>query len=170
MVEIPTDRLFNALFELERRLPAQFALQLRRINGVTHVVTGAIGNKSDEVQVFAFLTAKQTIDRLNQYFDEVNVLPFVKATDIVGFGRLSLVEDQVDGTGVVLHVEPVAHILALTINWQWLTMANVVDKQRDELLGELERTVVVRAIGHDNRHSVSIVIGTNEVIAGSFGG
>ena len=73
-------------------------------------------------------------------------------------------EDEVDGTGVVLDEEPVAHVLALAIDGQRLAMADVVDEQRNQLLRELIGAVVVRAVGNDDGHAVSVVIGTHEVV------
>ena len=73
-------------------------------------------------------------------------------------------KDDVDGTGVILYIEPVAYILSLTINRQRLTMTDVIDEQRYQLLWELIRTIVIRAVGHYHRHTISIVISTHEVI------
>ncbi len=57
-------------------------------------------------------------------------------------------EDNVDRTGMVFYEEPVAHILTLTIDGQWLTMADIVDEERNQLLWELIRTLVARAVGN----------------------
>ena len=73
-------------------------------------------------------------------------------------------EYKVDGTGMVFNVEPVAHVLALAVYRQWLTVTYIVDKQRYQFLRELIRAVVVRAVGHDGRHSVSVVEGTYKVV------
>ena len=66
-------------------------------------------------------------------------------------------ENHVDGAGMVFHEEPVAHVLALAIDRKRLLVADVVDKKRDELFGELVRTVVVGAVRHDGRHAVGVV-------------
>ncbi len=47
-------------------------------------------------------------------------------------------------------------------------MANVVDEQGYQLLGELIRAVVVRAVGDDGRHSVGVVVGSHKVVARSL--
>ena len=74
-------------------------------------------------------------------------------------------EDEVDGAGVVLHEQPVAHILALAIDGQRLAVADIVDKQGYQFLGELVGTVVVRAVGHHHRHAIRVVEGTYEMVA-----
>ena len=73
-------------------------------------------------------------------------------------------ENEVYRTGMVLHIEPVADILSTTIDRKGLAMAYIVDEQRDELLRELVRAVVIRAVGHDGRQAVCIVIGTDEMV------
>ena len=79
-----------------------------------------------------------------------------------------MVEDSVDGAGVVFDVEPVAHVFALTVNGERLAMAYVVDEERDELLGELVGAVVVGAVRDDGRHAVSVVESADEMVAGGF--
>ena len=131
---------------------------------------GTVGNVRNQVHIFAFLTAKQTIHCINHHLDDVDVLPFVEASDVVGLGDLALVEDKVDGASMVFDIQPVAHVFAFAIHRQRLAVTDVVDKQRDQLLGELLRTVVVRTVGHDGRHAVSVVKGTDKVVAAGLAG
>ena len=77
-------------------------------------------------------------------------------------------EDKVDSSCMVFYEEPISHVLTLAVYWQWLAMANVVDKQRYQLLRELVRTIVVRAVGNDGRHAIGIVESTHEVVATSL--
>ena len=79
-------------------------------------------------------------------------------------------EDGVDGAGVVFHIEPIAHILALAVHGQGLAGADVVDEEGDELLRELVGAVVVRAIGYQCGQPVGVVEGSHEVVAGGLGG
>ena len=132
-------------------------------------MTGTVGDKGDEVQVLALLASQQAVDGLDDDLDDVDVLPLVEAADIISLGNLTLMEDEVDGTGVVLHVEPVAHVLSLAVDRQRLTVADVVDKERYQLLRELVGTVVVRAVGHHHRHAVGIVEGTHKMVGAGLG-
>ena len=77
-------------------------------------------------------------------------------------------EDQVDSTCVVDDIEPVTHILALSIDGQRLTMTDIVDEEGDQLLWELIGTIVIRAVGHQCRHPIGIVVRTDKVVAGSL--
>lgn len=42
VVEVPSYGLFDAFLELEARLPAQLFLELRAVDGVSHVVPGTV--------------------------------------------------------------------------------------------------------------------------------
>ena len=69
---------------------------------------------------------------------------------------------------MVFHVEPVAHILALAIYGQRLAMADIIDEQRNKLLRELIRSVIVGAVGDDSGHAVGVVEGANEMVGRSL--
>ena len=163
--EIPAHRLLDALLELEAWFPAQFLLELGRVDGVAQVVTGTVGHIGDQAQRLALGITQQAIHRPDDHFDQVDVLPLVEAANVVGVSYLALVEDQVDRPGMILHIEPVAHVLALAIDRQRLALADVVDEQWDQLFRELVRTVVVRAVGHDGRQAVGVVEGSHEMVA-----
>ncbi len=79
-------------------------------------------------------------------------------------------EDQVDSPGVVLHVQPVADVLTLAIDRQRFPMTDVIDKQRNKLLRELVRAVVVGAVRDDGRHPERVMEGTHKVVRAGFGG
>ena len=128
IVQIPADGLLYAFFELEAWFPAKLSLKFARVDGVTHVVALAVGHVSDEVHVLALLATKQAVNGLDDNLYYVDVLPFVEAADVVGVSRLSFVEDEVDGAGVVFNIEPVPHVLALSVYGQRLLVADVVYK------------------------------------------
>ena len=164
VIEIPLYGFLDTLLKLERWFPAEFLLQLSRVDGVTHIVTLSVCYVGDKIHILAFLSAEQTVHGLDNHLDDIDVLPLVETADVVSLGNLALVENHIDGTGMIHYIQPVAHILTLTIYWQWLAMTDVVDEQRNQLLWELVWTVVVRAVGHDGRHTVCIVESTDEVV------
>ena len=112
--------------------------------------------------------AEQAVHGLDDDFYQVDVFPFVEAADVVCVGHFAFMENQVDGAGVVFHIEPVAHVLAFAIDRKGLAVADVVDEQRYQFFGELVGAVVVRAVRHDGRHSVRVVEGADEVVAAGF--
>ena len=164
VVEIPFHGFFDALLELETWLPSEFLLQLARVYGITHIVALAVSHVSDEIEVFALFATQQAVNGLDYHLDDIDVLPLVETADVISFGNLSLMENHIDSTCMVLHIQPVAHILALTIYWQWLAMTDIVDEQRNQLLRELIWSVVVGAVGHDGWHSVCVVESTDEMV------
>ena len=124
-----------------------------------------VGN---QIQILALRAAQQTIDRLDDDLDQIDVFPLVESADVVGLGHFATMENQVDGPCVVLDVEPIADVLAFAVDGQRLAVADVVDEQRNQLLRELIGAVVVRAVGHQRRHAVRVVIGPHEVVARSL--
>src|SRR5262249_34191598 len=49
VIQIPPNRLTNAVFEAVSRNPAELPLDLCRVNGVTPVVTGPVFDEGDEL-------------------------------------------------------------------------------------------------------------------------
>ena len=74
------------------------------------------------------------------------VLLTVRA-DQVGFADPALGQDGPHAAGVVLGVDPVAHVLALAVQLRADALEDVGDLARDELLHVLVRAVVVGAVG-----------------------
>ena len=70
---------------------------------------------------------------------------------------------------MILHIQPVADILSLSIYRKRLAMTDIVDKQRDKLLRELVWTIIVGTVRHDGRHPVSIVERTHEMVRRCLG-
>src|SRR5574344_116746 len=124
-----------------------------------------VGDMGDQIQVGTFGTAKQTVHSLDEDFDDVDVLPLVESADVVGVGDVALMEYQVDGTGMVNHIQPVTHVESLAIYWQRLTVTDIVDEQWNELLRELVWSIVVGAVGDDCRHAISIMERAYEMVA-----
>ena len=164
VVEVPAHGLLDAFFELQTRFPAQFLLELGGVDGVAGVVAQTVRYISDQVHVLAFGAAEEPVNGLDDDLDDVDVLPFVEAADVVGFGNLPVMENHVDGAGVVFYEEPVTHVFALAVNRQRLLVADVVDEQRNQLFGELVRTVVVATVRDNRRHVVSVVEGADEMV------
>ena len=71
---------------------------------------------------------------------------------------------------MVLDVEPVANLLAIAVDGQWLAGQGVVNDERDQLFREVVGAVVVRAVGGQHRQAVGVVIGAHQVITGRLAG
>ena len=88
------------------------------------------------------------LQRRAEAIDDLEVGALVVPADVVfrlPAGPRSSAEE--DAGAVVVDVEPVAHVAAVAVDRQRLALDGVQDHQRDQLLGELVRAVVVRAVG-----------------------
>ena len=133
VIQIPFYGFLDTLLKLERWLPTQFLLQLSRVDGVTHIVTLSVCYISNQIQVSTLRATEQSINGLDDYLDNIDVLPLVETADVVSLGNLTLVENHINGTGMIHYIQPVAHVLTLTIYRQWLAMTDIVDEQRNQL-------------------------------------
>ena len=124
-----------------------------------------VGNVCDEIHVLTFRSAEKPVNRPDQHPDDVDVLPLVESADVVRLGYFAFVENKVYSPRVVLHVKPVAHVLPLAVHRKRPAVPYVIDEQRDQLLRELIRPVVVRAVGHYRRHAVGVMERPHEMVA-----
>ena len=85
----------------------------------------------------------QFADGADDDLHDLYVLAFVVSAHIVDAAVFGITDDHVDGLAVVFHIEPVAHILSLAVNGQRFSCEDIVDDERNELLRELVRAVVV---------------------------
>lgn len=150
VLEVPFDRLLDAVLKFRLRFPAELRVDLRRVDGVAAVVALAVGDVLDEVFGLAEL--------LEDGLDNVDVGALIVAADVVDLADAALLQDQVDGMAVILDVEPVADVLAVTVDRQLLVGQRVDDHQRDELLREVVRAVVVRAARDRRRDLVGAMV------------
>ena len=160
VLEVPLDGLLDAVLELRLRLPTELRVDLRRVDGVAAVVALAVGDVLDEVFGLAEL--------LEDGLDDVDVGALIVAADVVDLADASLLQDEVDGTAVVLDIEPVADVLAVAVDRQLLVGQRVDDHQRDELLREVIRAVVVRAARDRRRDLVGAVIRHDQEVRTGF--
>ena len=124
-----------------------------------------VGHERNEIIIRSLRAAKQPVHSLDKNLDQVNVLPLVETTYVIRLGNLSLMENQFDRPGVILDIEPVTDILPFSIDRKRTTLPDVVDEQRNQFFRELVRTVIVRAVRHDRRHPVGVMIGPDKMIA-----
>ena len=145
--DVPVDGGLEPLCEVGvRRPPAQLALELRAVDGVAAVVAGAVG---DPVEVLGVLS-----HGLQDHAQHGDVVPLAVGPDEVGLPRAALREDVPDGRGVVLGVDPVAHVLAPPVELGAHAVDDVGDLPGDELLHVLVGAVVVGAVGDRGAQAV----------------
>lgn len=88
----------------------------------------------------------------------VDIFHFIVSTDVVDYADAALVDDQIDGLAVVLDVQPITDVLAFAVDWQRFVFQAVCDHQRDQLLWEEIRSVIVRASADAHQQPVGAVI------------
>ena len=143
------------------RPPAQLALELRAVDGVAAVVAGAVG---DPVEVLGVAS-----HRLEDHAQDGDVVPLAVGPDEVGLPRAALGEDVPDGRGVVLGVDPVADVLALSVELGANAVDDVRDLPGDELLHVLVGAVVVGAVGDRGAQAVGAGPGAHQHVRGRLG-
>ena len=151
MREVPLDGLLDAVPELRLRQPAELVVDLRRVDRIAHIVPFAVGNERDEALRLAQL--------LTDELDDIDVPHLVVPADVVHLPHAPFVDDEVDRLAVILHIQPITHVLALAVHGQRLIVERVRDHKRNELLGELIRTIVVRATADGHGKSVCSMVG-----------
>ena len=143
------------------RPPAELALQLGAVDGVAAVVARAVG---DPVEVLGVLP-----HRLEDHAQDRDVVPLPIGADEVGLPRAAAGQDVPDGRGVVLGVDPVADVLALSVELRLDPVDDVGDLPGDELLHVLVGSVVVGAVGDRGAKPVGSRPGADEHVGGRLG-
>ncbi|MNI01511.1 hypothetical protein D3C73_543600 [compost metagenome] len=110
----------------------------------------------------------QAIHQLADAGDDIDVAALVAAADIVGLADPAPFGDDIEGTGVILDIEPVANVGAIAVNRQRLAIESVEDDQRDQLFREMIGTVIVRAVRHHDRETIGARPGLGQVIGCRF--
>ena len=163
VLDVPVDGLLQALCEVGvRRPPAQLALELRAVDGVAAVVAGAVGDPVEVLGVAAH--------GLQDHAQHGDVVPLAISPDEVGLPHPALREDVPDGRGVVLGVDPVADVLALSVELGADAVDYVGDLPGDELLHVLVGAVVVGAVGDRGVQAVGAGPCAHEHVGTRLGG
>lgn len=160
--DVPVDGGLQALGEVGvGRPPAELALELRAVDGVAAVVSGAVG---DPVEVLGVLS-----HGLQDHAQDRDVVLLAISSDEVGLPHPALGEDVPDGRGVVLGVDPVADVLAAAVELGAHAVDDVRDLPGDELLHVLVGAVVVGAVGDRGAKPVGAGPGAHEHVGARLG-
>jgi hypothetical protein len=71
--------------------------------------------------------------------------------------------------GVILHIKPVAHIAAIPVDGQLASLATFDDRQRNELLWKMKRSIVVGTIGNQYRQIIGAMPTADKVVGRGLG-
>ena len=160
--DVPVDRLLEPLGEVGvDRPPAQLALELRAVDGVAAVVAGAVGDPVEVLGVAAHGLEDHAQDR--------DVVLLAICADEVGLPHAALGQDVPDGRAVVLGVDPVADVLAASVELRLDPVDDVGYLPGDELLHVLVGAVVVGAVGDRGAQAVGAGPGAHEHVGAGLG-
>ena len=158
---------------------AELALDLPRVDGVAAIVSGAVLHESDQrgglaaarppgigetrgartgSAANASSTSRQSSRTMSMLRHSFRPPTLYVSPD------LPREQHPLDRPAVVLDVEPVAHVEPVAVDRQRLALERVHQHERDQLLGKLERPVVVRAVARRDRQPVGVVVGPNQVV------
>ena len=136
-------------------------MDLGRVDRIAHIVPLAVGNVCDKALGLAKLLADE--------LDDVDVSHLVVAADVVDLTDPALVDDQVDRLAVILDVKPVTDVQALAVDRKRLVVETVGDHQRNQLLREMIRSVVIGAAAYHHRQAVGPMIRKHQQISAGLG-
>ena len=147
VVRVPVDGGLQAGLEVRvRGRPTQFGPELRGIDRVTAVVARTILHPVERVLALTH--------HPQDHAQHGDVVPLAVRADQVRLADPALGQDRPHAAGMVLSVDPVAHVLTLAVQLRPLALEDVRDLAGNELLHMLVRTVVVAAVGNRGPQAV----------------
>ena len=147
VVRVPVDGGLQTGLEVRvRGRPAQFGPQFRGIDRVTAVMARTVLHPVERVLDISH--------HLKNHAKHGDVVPLAVRADQVGLADPSLGQDRPHTAGMVLSVDPVAHVLAPAVQLRPLALEDVRDLAGNELLHMLVRTVIVAAVGNSGPQAV----------------
>lgn len=123
--------------------PPELSSQLRRINCIAPIVTGAITHPIDEVTGFAHT--------LKNRLQDLKITPLSIGANQISLPQLALIQNGPYSTGMVINVNPITNIFAVTVQPRAPAIPNAPYRCRDELLFVLQRTIVIAAVRDSDR-------------------
>ena len=147
VVRVPVDGGLQTGLEVRvRGRPAQFGPQFRGIDRVTAVMARTVLHPVERVLILSH--------HLQNHAKHGDVVPLAVRADQVRLADPSLGQDRPHTAGMVLSVDPVAHVLAPAVQLRPLALEDVRDLAGNELLHMLVRTVIVAAVGNSGPQAV----------------
>ena len=142
VIEIPFYGLLDTLLKLERWLPTQFLLQLSRVAGITHIVTLSVCYISDEIHILTFLSAKQSINSLDNHLDDIDILPLIETRKIAAIVAIKhCKEDKI-----------------------WQTVEYLLKVERNVLIKDKETTMQMEMLKLQAEKDSSVLSSTQNVL------
>src|SRR5437763_5962273 len=139
MLGVPSNGLAEPALEVDRGFPAELAPELRGIEQVPAIVPGPVRDDRLQARRLAGQLEHAVCNLLDALLDA--------RPDVVGLTHGAGLEDELDRAAVVKGVEPFTAVLGRGIQRERQIVERVGDEERNHLLRELVRPVVVGAVG-----------------------
>src|SRR6056297_1149570 len=96
-------------------------IYLRCIYCIAEIMPRAVFNKCDQVLIVSIRPGSQfLIKNIADHPNQVNVLPFIVTSDVIGLTGFSLIECNFQCIIMIMNEQPVAYIFSLTIHRYFL--------------------------------------------------
>lgn len=146
------------------RHPSEFPLNLVGRDCVAEVVSWSILDEGNELFITMPRPRAQFVEERADCSDDLEVCLFVVSAHVVALARAAFMKDEVDRAAMIAHPEPVAHVLARSVDGDRFVRQALADHRGDELLVVLTGTVVVRAVRDRDVHPVGAGVGLDEKV------
>ena len=169
--QIPANRPLERIRQLLARRPTQLSPDLGCIDGVTEVMSRPVSDERDLIGIGTVVAPwRMPIELGADLANEVDVATLTSCANVVPLPRSSSLPYSQQRAGMILHVDPIADVVAAAVNRNWSVPERCADHRRYELFRKSIRPVIIRTAGHDYGQSVGPVLGAGEVIGRSLAG
>ena len=173
IAQVPAHRSLEADFQRGRCFPVQLRSNSRRVDGVSQIMPGSVGDEFYQIGVGTRSRGQFVHDPANQ-MHQIDIPRFRITADIVASADLSPAKDGEQRVGVILHVEPVANILSRAVDGYRFPHQRLQDHHWQKLFRKLERTIVVRTIRQQDGKIIGlapgVAPGVDEMVGCRLGG
>ena len=141
--------------------PPKLTSQLRCINCIAPIVTGAITHPIDEVAGLAHC--------LKNRLQDLKITPLTIGANQISLPQPAFIQNGPYSTGMVINVNPITNIFAVPIQSEMFTTFNALYRSGDELLFVLQRTIVVATVWNSNWQAICASPCANKQIRARLG-
>ena len=129
-----------------------------------------VGDESHELSVIDRGAGLEPVECIADRMDHVDIAPLGMAADVVGLADPATLQHQRERTGVIINVQPIAHVLPRPVNRHRLAGKALDDGQGDQLFRELAWPVIVRAVRDEDRQPVGVAPRPHQMVGRRLGG
>src|SRR5258705_5793280 len=107
-------------------------------------------------------------NHIQQRLNHLNVTPYIAGTHIVDRPRYSFLHSEVYCPAVVLNMDPVSYISAITVYRYWFIIERIREHERQEFFRKLPWSIVIAATCYHSVESESVMRGAHEILCCCF--